>query len=176
MKPILDRLLPIPNDSGFRQAGYFVWCGSMIRVGAQYHLFASRWPEGTGNPDDLVGILDGYRLHSEIVHAVADNPMGPYRFQDVAVGGRGGHMVSTDGIEWTPHEAVKVYTHEMQWEDDTSWTATRRERPDMFNDRDGVKGSGHPTHLITGVLYQGHSWCVVQEISQPETQPTMEPS
>jgi len=64
-KPIIDRLLPVPNDSGFRQEGYFVWCGSMIR--------------------------------------------------------------------------------------------------------DGVKGSGHPTHLITGVLYQGHSWCVVQEISPPKT-------
>jgi len=53
-----------PNDSGFRQDGYFIWCGSIIRVADQYHLFASRWPEGTGNPNHLVGILDGYRLHS----------------------------------------------------------------------------------------------------------------
>jgi len=310
MKPIIDRLLPIPNNSGFRQDGYFIWCGSIIRVGDQYHLFASRWPEGTGDPDDLVGSLDGYRLHSEIVHAIADNPIGPYQFKDVALGGRGGdhwdgqschgpkilkvgnrfvlyyqgiacnasrrkigyawatdidgpwqrcdheipltedannpapcirpdgsvlmayrtwshqtsnmalhvvradafdgdyepvaqnifpagdledpdlyfanghyhmimednggtltggvryggHMVSADGIEWTPHDPVKVYTHDLKWADGTSWTATRRERPDMFNDRDGVKGSGHPTHLITGVLHQGHSWCVVQEI------------
>jgi hypothetical protein len=304
-RPIIDRLRPIPRNSGFRQDGFFVWCGSLIRVGKQYHLFASRWPEGTGNPNNLVGILDGYRKHSEIVRAVADNPMGPYKFQEVVLSGRGGnfwdgqschcpkivrvnnklvlyyqgaacnsplrkigyawaagiegpwqrcdreipltedannpapyvgpdgsvllayrtrglvinivkadafdgnykpvaenvfpagrledpdlyfaggqyhmivednqgiltgsvrhggHLVSPDGIRWKPHDSVKVYTHDLQWTDGTSWTATRRERPEMFNDLDGIRGNGNPTHLITGVLYKGHSWCVVQEI------------
>lgn len=305
MQPIIDRLLPIPTDSGFRQEGFFIWCGSMIRAGGRYHLFASRWPEGTGNPNHLVGILDGYRKYSEIVRATSDNPIGPYTFQEVVLAGRGagywdgqschgpkivkvkdkfvlyyqaiacdsrlrkigyawatdiegpwhrcareipltddannpgpcirpdgsvllayrtinlamhvaranafdgdygtiaenifpagdledpdlyfadgqyhmimednggvltgsvrhgGHMVSPDGIQWKPHVPPKVYTHDMRWADGTSWVATRRERPDVFNDLDGVKGSGHPTHLITGVLYKGHSWCVVQGI------------
>ncbi|MFC1600908.1 glycoside hydrolase family protein [Candidatus Sumerlaeota bacterium] len=305
-RPMIDRLLPIPRDSGFRQHGHFVWCGSMIRVDDRYHLFASRWPEGTGDPGDLVGILDGYRQHSQIVRATSDNPIGPYTFQDVVLAGRGegywdgqschgpkivrldeifvlyyqaiacnsrlrkigyawaakiegpwhrcereipltedannpapcirpdgsvllafrtrnlamhvaradafdgdyatvaenifpagqledpdlyfadgkyhmimednqgvltgsvrhgGHLVSVDGIRWTPHDPTKVYPHDLGWTDGTSWTATRRERPDMFNDLDGVKGSGNPTHLITGVLYQGHSWCVVQAIA-----------
>jgi hypothetical protein len=310
MQPIINRLLPIPKDSGFRQDGYFIWCGSMIRAEGRYHLFASRWPEGTG---DLVGSLDGYRTDSEIVHAVAENPVGPYRFQSVALGGRGGdwwdgqschgpkivkvgdrfvlyyqgiachttrrkigyawasniagpwhrceheipltedannpapyidpdgsvllayrtyqndnlaihiaradafdgdyetvaenvfpagyledpdlyfadgqyhmivednggaltgsvrhggHLVSSDGTHWQPANPAKVYTHTMRWTDGTSWEATRRERPDMFNDNEGVKGHSHPTHLITGVLYQGHSWCVVQEIA-PESE------
>jgi len=307
MQPIIDRLLPIPNDSGFRQDGYFVWCGSMLRVDGRYHLFASRWPEGTGNPDDLVGILDGYRQHSEIVHAVSDNPVGPYRFKNVALAGRGdgfwdgqschgpkivkvddrfvlyyqaiacnsrlrkigyawaadiegpwhrsdreipltddannpapcigedgsvllafrnqtlemfvaradafdggytiiaenifpdgmledpelyiadgkfhmivednmgaltgavrhgGRLVSADGIHWEPHEHVKVYTHDLAWTDGSRFTATRRERPAVFNDVLGTSGQGNPTHLITGVLHDGHSWCVVQEIGE----------
>lgn len=44
-----------------------------------------------------------------------------------------------------------------------SWTWG--ERRDMFNDTEGVRGSGGPTHLITGVLADGHSWCVVQQIA-----------
>ncbi|MCX6878033.1 MAG: hypothetical protein NTW21_30105 [Verrucomicrobia bacterium] len=76
----------------------------------------------------------------------------------------GGHLVSTDGIKWTPYDPPKVYTHDMRWAGGTSWVATRRERPAMFNDLVGVSGNGNPTHLITGVLYKGHSWCVVQEI------------
>jgi len=305
-KPILDRLQPIPLDSGFRQDGYFVWCGSMIRVGDRYHLFASRWPEGTGDPDDLVGVLDGYRKYSEIVRATADNPMGPFHFEEVVLAGRGGnywdgqschgpkivkikdrfilyyqaiacdsrlrkigyawadsiegpwhrcdheipltedannpapyiredgsvvlafrnrrlvmyvaeadafdgdykiiadnifsggkiedpdlfcadgkyhmvmndvhgaisgtirnggHLVSEDAITWEPYKHPRAYSHELVWADGTSWTATRRERPDFFNDRTGVKGNGQPTHLITGVLHDGQSWCVVQEIA-----------
>ena len=305
-RSIIERLLPIPKDSGFRQNGYFIWCGSIIRVDNRYHLFASRWPEGTGNPDDLVGILDGYRQYSEIVRATADNPIGPYRFQEVVLPGRGegywggqschgpkivkvsnmyvlyyqaiacnsrfrkvgyawsesiegpwnrcdheipltedannpgpcirpdgsvllayctvslkmhiarasafdgeyetvaenifprgpledpdlyyadglyhmimednagvltgsvrhgGHLVSVDGIHWRAHDPPEVYTHDIEWADGTAWTARRRERPDMFNDKAGAKGEGDPTHLITGVLYNGHAWCVVQEIA-----------
>lgn len=304
-RPIIDRLRPIPCDSGFRQDGHFVWCGALIRVGKQYHLFASRWPEGTGDPKSLVEILHGYRKHSEIVRAIADNPIGPYKFQEVVLSGRGanfwdgqschgpkiirvnnkfvlfyqgiarnsplrkigyawadriegpwqrcdreipltedannpapyvgpdgsvllayrtrelvmhmakanafdgdyktvaenifpagmledpdlyfvdgqyhmivednqglltgsarhgGHLVSQDGIRWKPYDPVKVYTHDLKWTDGTSWTATRRERPTMFNDLTGASGNGNPTHLITGVLHKGHSWIVVQEI------------
>lgn len=303
-RPVIDKLLPMPPDSGFRQEGYFVWGGSLIRVAGRYHLFVSRWPEGTGDPHDLVGILDGYRRHSEIVRATAGNPLGPYEFEEVVLAGRGerrwdgqschgprivkagdryvlyyqgiacgsrlrkigyawadaiegpwhrcdrevplsadannpapyvwpdgslllayrttglvinvaradafdgqyttiaenifpngrledpdihfddgkyhmivednegvltgsvrhgGHLVSAEGTRWQPHDSPKVYTHDLQWTDGTSVTAARRERPEMFNDDEGVKGSGNATHLLTGVLLNGHSWCVVQQ-------------
>ena len=305
-RPIIDRLLPIPPNSGFKMEGFFIWCGAMIRIGERYHLFASRWPEGTGDPKDLVGILRGYKDYSEIVRATADNPLGPFEFQEVVLAGRGGdywdsqschgpkivkvgdfyvlyyqaiacnsrlrkigyawgesiegpwhrcqceipltedannpapcihsdgsvllayrtgslamniaradafdkeyttiaenifpagkledpdlyyvdnqyhmimednegvltgsvrhggHLISDDGIQWIPHENVKVYSHDMVWTDGTSFSATRRERPAVFNDQKGESGKGHPTHLITGVLYQGHSWCQIQEIA-----------
>lgn len=82
-QPIIERLLPSPRNAGLQMEGFFVWGGSMIRVGEEYHLFASRWPAETGFPD-------GYRTHSEIVRAVSDNPLGPFTFQEVVVSGRGG--------------------------------------------------------------------------------------
>ena len=81
--PIIERLQPAPRDAGFRMQGYFVWGGSLIKVGGQYHLFASRWPEETRFPQ-------GYRSHSEIVRATAKTPLGPYTFREVVVSGRGG--------------------------------------------------------------------------------------
>ena len=80
---LLDGALPIPRGAGLRIPGYFVWGGSVIRVGDAYHMFASRWPVETGFPD-------GYRSHSEIVRATATNPLGPYAFREVVVAGRGG--------------------------------------------------------------------------------------
>lgn len=77
------RLLPVPRQSGFSLNGYFIWCGSLIKVGRVFHLFTSRWPEETGFPG-------GYLSHSEIVRAVSDNPLGPYAFQGVVLKGRGG--------------------------------------------------------------------------------------
>ncbi len=61
--------------------GYFVWCGSVIKVGDAYEMFASRWPTNTKFPE-------GYRQHSEIVRAEASRPEGPYVFKEVVIGGR----------------------------------------------------------------------------------------
>jgi hypothetical protein len=48
--------------SGFKMEGYWVWCGSVIRVDSLYHLFASRWPKTGPFPE-------GYKTNSEIVRA-----------------------------------------------------------------------------------------------------------
>jgi hypothetical protein len=82
-RSIFERLQPAPKDAGFRMDGYFVWGGSVIRVGDTYHLFVSRWPKETRFPQ-------GYRSHSEIVRATATTPLGPYTFQEVVLTGRGG--------------------------------------------------------------------------------------
>lgn len=82
-RPIIERLLPSPRNAGFQMEGFFVWGGSMIRVDDTYHLFASRWPAETEFPD-------GYRSHSEIVRAISKDPVGPFRFEEIVVSGRGG--------------------------------------------------------------------------------------
>ncbi len=78
---IADRIQPVAKGTGFAMDGYFVWCGSVIKVGDQYHMFASRWPVATKFPE-------GYRQNSEIVRAVASRPEGPYKFAEVIVGKR----------------------------------------------------------------------------------------
>ena len=84
------RSLPCPTNAGFRMDGYYVWCGSIIEADGKFQMFASRWPEGSGQGKTGVGMLDGYRQHSEIVRAVADDPVGPYEFKEVVLQGRGG--------------------------------------------------------------------------------------
>ena len=76
-----DRLGAVSKGSGYTMKGWFVWCGAVIKVGDEYHMFASRWPEETKFPE-------GYRANSEIVRAVASRPEGPYVFQEVVVGKR----------------------------------------------------------------------------------------
>lgn len=305
-RPIVERLRPMKRDSGFRMEGYFIWCSTLVRAEGAYHLFASRWPEGTGDSGDPIRALNGYREHSEIVRAVADRPLGPYRFEEVALAGRGeghwdgqgchsakivrvgerfvlfyqaiakggrlrkigvawadsvrgpwrrpdaelpltedannpapyvrpdrsilliwrdeqlrlyaaeadrydgevrvigenifpesriedpdifhcdgrlnmvaednqglltgtvrhgAHLVSDDGLRWRPHEHPEVYTHDLVREDGGVTRVARRERPELFNDREGVKGRGEPTHLLTGVFVDGHAWCAIQEIA-----------
>lgn len=72
---------PIPKASGFKMAGYYVWGGSVIKVGETYHMFAERWPERTTFPE-------GYRQHADIVRAEAARPEGPYEFKEVVLARR----------------------------------------------------------------------------------------
>jgi hypothetical protein len=81
--PLRERLQPVARGTGLRMEGYFVWCGSVIKVGETYHMFASRWPVPTKIPE-------GYRTHSEIVRATAARPEGPYAFQGVVIAKRPG--------------------------------------------------------------------------------------
>lgn len=80
-KPLFERLQPVPRESGFKMDGYWVWGGSVIKVGSTYHLFASRWPKADKFPR-------GYRQHSEIVRATSSSILGPYKFHEVVIGER----------------------------------------------------------------------------------------
>lgn len=81
-KTFAYRLAPAPRNGGFAMDDWWVWCGSAIRgEDGQHHLFASRWPKK--HP-----FYSGYFYYSEIVRAVADNPLGPYRFQELVLGSR----------------------------------------------------------------------------------------
>ena len=297
-RPIIERLQPSPRNAGFRMEEFFVWGGSMIKVGQTYHLFASRWPVETGFPD-------GYRSHSEIVRATSRDPLGPFQFEEIVVSGRGGdcwdgkmchnpkivksghtfvlfyigsaagsdlrkcgfataplvtgpwnrradplpfgedhnnpapyihddgriliayrdrdlhmfmavansldgpyeilsrdlfpgikiedpdihflggqyhmvvednkggmtghvrhgaHFVSSDGIDWSAQEPIRVYDHTLEWDDGSATEADRRERPELFNANAVRKGDGPPTHLLTGVKVGNRTWCHVQAI------------
>lgn len=77
-----ERMKPIPIDGGFRMEGYWVWCGSVIKGDdGRYHMFASRWPKSLPHHT--------WMFASEIVRAVSDNPIGPFRFEEVVLPPRG---------------------------------------------------------------------------------------
>nr|WP_309686233.1 hypothetical protein [Armatimonas sp.] len=72
------RLLPVPRTAVFRDENYYIWCGSMIRTDdGTCHLFYSRWPRKLGHY--------AWVTHSEIAHAVADSPDGPWKRLDKPV-------------------------------------------------------------------------------------------
>lgn len=65
--------------------GYYNW-GSSIQKGkdGKYHLFYSRWKKEYK--------FTGWLTHSEIAHAVSDNPAGPWKYKATVLKGRGkGH-------------------------------------------------------------------------------------
>ena len=73
---------PVPATAKFEDPGFIVWCGTMVRDEAgKCHLFYSRWPRKLGHY--------AWVTSSEVAHAVADNPFGPYKFVDVALPARG---------------------------------------------------------------------------------------
>ena len=41
VETLFDGMSPVPKNSGFRMDGYFIWGGSVIKVGSKYNMFAS---------------------------------------------------------------------------------------------------------------------------------------
>jgi hypothetical protein len=61
---------------------WHTWCPSVIRGDdGKYHMFHSRWPRKA--------TFSGWLVASEIAHAVADKPEGPYHYVETALGSRG---------------------------------------------------------------------------------------
>lgn len=69
--------------SGFQMEGYYVWCGSMIKEGDTYYLFAARWPKEYKFPE-------GYLNYSEIVLATTKDLAKPFQFEKVLITKREG--------------------------------------------------------------------------------------
>jgi len=90
---------PAPRESGFSMEGYWVWGGSMIKEGSEYHLFASRWKKDEPFPS-------GYMNKSEIVRATSPTPFGPFRFEEIVIGER-------DSIYWDSNMAHNPTIHKI---------------------------------------------------------------
>ena len=76
------RIQPVPADARFGDPAFNIWCGTMVRGDdGKCHLFYSRWPRTLGH--------SAWVTHSEVAHAVADRPVGPYRHADVTLPARG---------------------------------------------------------------------------------------
>lgn len=80
-----DRLQPVSEENIFKTDGYYNWCSSILKgEDGKYHLFYSRWSKEYH--------FTGWLTHSEIAHAVSDNPAGPWVYKETVIKGRGsGH-------------------------------------------------------------------------------------
>jgi len=80
-----DRLQSISEENILKTKGYYNWGASIIKGReGKYHLFYSRWKRDYS--------FYGWLTHSEIAHAVSDNPAGPWKYTETVLRGRGkGH-------------------------------------------------------------------------------------
>jgi hypothetical protein len=77
-----------PAGRILESSGYYVWgCSPIYGPDGKVHVFYSRWPEKYG--------MGGWIHQSEIAHAVADSPEGPYHFVDLALPRRPGYFDAT---------------------------------------------------------------------------------
>jgi hypothetical protein len=78
-------MLPVPSTAAFNDPGYYVWCGTMVRGDdGRYHLYYSRWKIADG--------FESWVTRSEVAHAIASSPSGPFIFHDVALPARDRRM------------------------------------------------------------------------------------
>ncbi|WP_157206275.1 glycoside hydrolase family protein [Mariniflexile maritimum] len=74
------RLTPVGRALEFED--YYVWCNSPIEgPDGKIHVFFSRWPKAKS--------MSGWTNSSEIAHAVADKPEGPYKYVSTVLASRG---------------------------------------------------------------------------------------
>lgn len=78
-----DKLQPISEENIFSTEGYYNWCPSILKGDdGKYHLFYSRWKKEYK--------FTGWLTHSEVAHAVAGSPAGPWIYVETVLTGRRG--------------------------------------------------------------------------------------
>ncbi|WP_232829204.1 alpha-L-fucosidase [Aureibaculum luteum] len=79
---LYDRFQPIAKENIFNTPNFYNWGGSIIKdKKGKYHLFYSRWKKEYG--------FLGWLTHSEVAHATAKNPTGPWKYRETVLKGRG---------------------------------------------------------------------------------------
>jgi len=85
MQDLCSRLKPMGRIMDLKEEGWTVWdCSPIYGDDGNVHVFSSRWPDN--DLPDRTWFLGG----SQIVHAVAPAPEGPYQVVDVVISCDGG--------------------------------------------------------------------------------------
>jgi hypothetical protein len=75
-------LQPVAPSAFFGHPDYYTWGASVVKgEDGHYHMFYARWKKAYK--------FEAWVTHSEIAHAVADHPAGPFKFRDVTLPPRG---------------------------------------------------------------------------------------
>jgi hypothetical protein len=133
-------IAPVPATAKFSAPDYHIWCGSMVEgEDGKFHLFYSRWPTALG--------FQAWVSDSEIAHAVADQPGGPYQHVEVALPARGGDFWDSDCTHNpTIHRfAGKYYLYYMGTRGKEKATKGELSREHRNNQRIGVAVADSPS-------------------------------
>ncbi len=77
-----ESLQPVPARSYFEDDDFYIWGASVVLTpNGVCHMIYARWARSLGH--------HAWVTHSELAHAVASNPLGPYTHQGVALFERG---------------------------------------------------------------------------------------
>lgn len=90
-----------PGIRILEEKGWYIWDSSpIIGDDGKVHVFFSRWPDN----------FDNWLVNSEIAHAVADKPEGPYKILRTVLKGRGGDHWDANAVHNpTIHKVGKKY-------------------------------------------------------------------
>lgn len=126
-------LKPVPPAARLVDDAWYTWGGSVTCTDdGRFHMLVARWPRHLG--------MDAWVTHSEIAHAEADHPLGPFTVTDTVLGRR-------DTGRWDAHvyhnpNVLRVddtyYLYYMANRGDGSFWSHRN------NQRIGVASAGHP--------------------------------
>jgi hypothetical protein len=84
----------------FADPNWFQWGGTpVLGDDGKYHLFYDRWPRNNAR------LMRGWLYVSQIAHATASQPAGPYTFQDIAIQAAG----DTPAGRWDAANAHNAY-------------------------------------------------------------------
>lgn len=77
------KMQKLPFSAKYSNDSLYIWGASLVKSESdgKYHLFYSQWPRKLG--------MKAWVTNSEIAHAVADSPTGPFKFSDVSLPSRG---------------------------------------------------------------------------------------
>ncbi len=73
-----DSVIPRDVDNGIEDGEYSYWGGNIIKGDdGKFHMFVCRWPESIYKSEEKQGHVLWWS--SSVVHAVSDNPIGPFK-------------------------------------------------------------------------------------------------
>lgn len=143
---------PVPMHSKLSEPGYYVWCGSVVEDAGQYHMFYARWHTSPWT------FGDGWLFDSEICHAVANTPDGPFTPTGVVLGKRPNDPTMAFWDSQTQHNphirkfGTKFYLYYMASVDPGAavWPGITQRNRIQRNQRIGVIEADTIQDLLTG--------------------------
>ncbi|MDZ8117033.1 glycoside hydrolase family protein [Pontiella agarivorans] len=89
-----EKLIPQKRILNLMDEGWRVWgCAPMYGPEGKVHVFFARWPNKEEGFSEHQWAAEG-----QIVHAIADHPLGPYKVLDIVIEGRGGDCWDATGV------------------------------------------------------------------------------